>query len=39
MSETAVEKQSFATYKKNNTIEDGDNVVMYLVRYLSSLSQ
>ncbi|KAG0380748.1 tRNA (adenine-N(1)-)-methyltransferase catalytic subunit trm61 [Mortierella sp. AD032] len=32
MSETAVEKQSFATYKKNNTIEDGDNVVMYLSR-------
>ncbi|KAG9072397.1 tRNA (adenine-N(1)-)-methyltransferase catalytic subunit trm61 [Linnemannia hyalina] len=30
MSETAVEKQSFATYKKNNTIEEGDNVVMYL---------
>ncbi|KAF9144500.1 tRNA (adenine-N(1)-)-methyltransferase catalytic subunit trm61 [Mortierella sp. GBA39] len=30
MNETAVEKQSFATYKKNNTIEEGDNVVMYL---------
>ncbi|KAG0295620.1 tRNA (adenine-N(1)-)-methyltransferase catalytic subunit trm61 [Linnemannia gamsii] len=37
MSETAVEKQSFATYKKNNTIEDGDNVVMYLSRESMSI--
>ncbi|KAF9927587.1 tRNA (adenine-N(1)-)-methyltransferase catalytic subunit trm61 [Linnemannia zychae] len=30
MSETAIEKQSFATYKANNIIEEGDNVVIYL---------
>ncbi|KAF9097178.1 tRNA (adenine-N(1)-)-methyltransferase catalytic subunit trm61 [Mortierella sp. AM989] len=28
----SLEKQSFATYKTNNTIEDGDLVVMYLSR-------
>ncbi|KAF9086296.1 tRNA (adenine-N(1)-)-methyltransferase catalytic subunit trm61 [Mortierella sp. AD031] len=32
MSETTIQKQSFASYKANNTIEDGDNVVMYLSR-------
>ncbi|KAF9186113.1 tRNA (adenine-N(1)-)-methyltransferase catalytic subunit trm61 [Haplosporangium sp. Z 767] len=32
MSDTAVEKQSFAKYKSNNTIEDGDLVVIYLSR-------
>ncbi|KAF9983833.1 tRNA (adenine-N(1)-)-methyltransferase catalytic subunit trm61 [Mortierella antarctica] len=32
-----VEKQSFARYKSNNTIEEGDLVVTYLVSYRSSL--
>ncbi|KAF9953037.1 tRNA (adenine-N(1)-)-methyltransferase catalytic subunit trm61 [Mortierella alpina] len=32
MSDTMVEKQSFARYKTNNTIEEGDLVVTYLNR-------
>ncbi|KAF8933092.1 tRNA methyltransferase complex subunit Cpd1 [Dissophora ornata] len=31
-SNTSLEKQSFARYKSNNTIEDGDLVVVYLSR-------
>ncbi|KAG0246108.1 tRNA methyltransferase complex GCD14 subunit-domain-containing protein [Mortierella sp. GBAus27b] len=37
MSSTSVEKQSFATYKANNTIEEGDFVVAYLNRDTMSL--
>ncbi|KAG0371015.1 tRNA methyltransferase complex GCD14 subunit-domain-containing protein [Gamsiella multidivaricata] len=32
MSSTSIEKQSFVRYKSNNTIEDGDLVVVYLSR-------
>lgn len=30
--------QSFATYKENNTIEDGDLVVVYLVNERNGIS-
>ncbi|KAF9584277.1 tRNA (adenine-N(1)-)-methyltransferase catalytic subunit trm61 [Lunasporangiospora selenospora] len=32
MAETSIQKQSFAQYKANNTIEEGDHVIAYLNR-------
>jgi len=37
MEVTKQEKQSFACYKANNTIEEGDLVVIYLVRNHATL--
>lgn len=34
----SVVQQSFATYKENNTIEDGDLVVVYLVNERNGIS-
>lgn len=34
----SVVQQSFATYKENNTIEDGDLVVVYLVNGRNEIS-
>jgi len=34
----SVVQQSFATYKENNTIEDGDLVVVYLVKGRNEIS-